>query len=89
VLNSAHQRDLNNDQFLASLLFFAALLPASAQLAGVEGIAVNGASGEPTAGANIRPCEQPASKNIVGRCAAAFSYEHITRKMRWHQAVQQ
>jgi hypothetical protein len=50
MLNSAHQGDLNNHQFLAFLLFFAALLPASTQLARVEGIAVNGASGEPIAG---------------------------------------
>ena len=55
-------------------LFLATLLPASAQSARVEGIAVNGASGEPIAGANIQLCAQPASgKMAVSICTTAIA----------------
>jgi hypothetical protein len=65
---------LNGRQFLAFLLFLAAILPATAQSARVEGIAVNGASGEPIPGAKIQLCAQPESrKMVVGICNAAIS----------------
>jgi 5-hydroxyisourate hydrolase-like protein (transthyretin family) len=55
-------------------LFLATLLPASAQSAKVEGIAVNGANGEPIAGANIQLCAQPANgKMAVSICATAIA----------------
>ena len=62
-------------RLLFLLLFFVTPFPASAQLARVEGRAVNGANGEPIAGVSIRLCEQPASKKVmaVGKCTMAVS----------------
>lgn len=61
--------------FLAFLLFLAAVPRASTQVARVEGIAVNGANGEPIAGAKIRLCAQPpgAKAMAVGICTSAVS----------------
>lgn len=71
---SIRKMHLNGRQFLAFLLFLAAILPATAQSARVEGIAVNGASGEPIPGAKIQLCAQPESrKMVVGICNAAIS----------------
>jgi hypothetical protein len=67
--------DPNGCWLLFLLLFFVTTIPASAQLAKVEGHAVNGANGQPIVGANIRLCEQPASSKTmaVGKCTMAVS----------------
>jgi hypothetical protein len=57
---------------LASINF---VIAASAQSPRVEGIAINGANGEPIAGASIRLCAQPVSGKAmaVGICTVAVS----------------
>jgi hypothetical protein len=62
-------------RLLFLLLFFVTPFPASAQLARVEGRAVNGANGGPIAGASIRLCAQPVSGKTmaVGICTVAVS----------------
>lgn len=65
-----------NDCWLRSiLLFLIAVSPVSGQQAKIEGIAVNGANGEPIAGANIRLCAQPvgAKAIAVSICTSATS----------------
>jgi hypothetical protein len=54
--------------FLAFLFFLAAVPHTLTQAARVEGIAVNGANGEPIAGAKIRLCAQPPDAKAMAVC---------------------
>lgn len=78
-MNAARTRttqiDSNGGWLLSLLLFLVAVIPVAGQQAKVEGIAVNGANGEPIAGAKIRLCAQPpgAKAMAVSICTLAVS----------------
>jgi len=63
------------NRVLAGLSIFVAFIPALAQLAKVEGVVVNGATGGAVAGAMLRLCEQPKSNKTMatGICTMAYS----------------